>query len=54
MTRLLRPELGVDIRSSPNKGYVIFFRYRADMLEILAVLHGSRDIIRYFEEDEGG
>ena len=53
MTRLLRPELGVDIRSSPNKGYVIFFRYWADILEVLAVLHDSRDIIGYFEESEG-
>ncbi len=49
----LRPELGADIRSSPHKGYVIFFRYRADILEILAILHGSRDVVRYFEEDEG-
>lgn len=38
-----RPELYSDIRSTPHKGYVIFFRYRDDGMEIVAVLHGSRD-----------
>lgn len=49
----LRPELGDDIRSTPHKGYVIFFRYRGDLLEVLATLHGSLDIVRYFNEDDG-
>lgn len=46
-----RPELRADIRSTPCQGYVIFFRYRADdVVEIVNILHGSRDIIRYFDE----
>jgi toxin ParE1/3/4 len=45
-----RPELRADIRSTPCQGYVIFFRYRADdVLEIVNILHGSRDIDSHFE-----
>lgn len=45
-----RPELRADIRSTPCHGYVIFFRYRADdVLEIVNILHGSRDIDSYFD-----
>ncbi len=48
-----RPELREDIRSTPCQGYVIFFRYGEDIVEIVNVLHGSRDVARYFEEREG-
>jgi toxin ParE1/3/4 len=44
-----RPDLRKDIRSTTCHGYVIFFRYRDDVLEIVNVLHGSRDVIHYFE-----
>lgn len=44
-----RPELGEDIRSIPAYGYVIFFRYRDTMLEIVNILHGTRDLDAYFE-----
>ena len=47
-----RPELRSDIRSFAFKGYVIFFRYYPDALEIVNVLEGHRDIITYFAEDE--
>jgi toxin ParE1/3/4 len=43
-----RPELRPDLRSFPCKGYVIFFRYRDDALEVVAVLHGHRDIGAHF------
>lgn len=43
-----RPELRSDIRSTPCQGYVIFFRYQGDVLEIVNILHGSRDIVSYF------
>lgn len=47
-----RPELRTDIRSTPCQGYVIFFRYRVDdVLEIVNILHGSRDIHSYFDEN---
>lgn len=47
-----RPELRADIRSTPCHGYVIFFRYRSDdVLEIVNILHGSRDIERHFDKN---
>jgi toxin ParE1/3/4 len=46
-----RPELGADVRSTPHKGYVIFFRYVGAVLEILNVLHGSRDFVAHFADD---
>jgi plasmid stabilization system protein ParE len=44
-----RPELRTDVRSFPFKGYVIFFRYEGDTLEIVNVLEGHRDIDAYFQ-----
>jgi toxin ParE1/3/4 len=38
-----RPELRPDIRNSVTKGYVVFFRYRDDALEVVNVLEGHRD-----------
>jgi plasmid stabilization system protein ParE len=43
-----RPELRENIRSTPSNGYVIFFRFRRDVLEVVNVLHASRDVIRHF------
>lgn len=39
-----RPELRTEIRSTPHKDYLIFFRYERDAVEIVNVLHGSRDL----------
>ena len=39
-----RPELRADIRSSVYKGYVVFFRYREDALEVVDILEGHRDV----------
>lgn len=44
-----RPDLREDIRSTPCHGYVIFFRYQGEVLEVVNVLHGSRDVVGYFE-----
>jgi plasmid stabilization system protein ParE len=44
-----RPELRPDIRSSAFKGYVVFFRYRDDVLEVVNILEGHRDIDGQFE-----
>jgi len=41
-----RPEL----RSSALGNYVIFFRYRDDMLEVVNILEGHRDINALFSE----
>jgi toxin ParE1/3/4 len=45
-----RPELGSGIRSTPSQGYTIFFRYVGDVLEVLHILHASRDVISHFDE----
>ena len=45
-----RPDIRDDIRSTPSQRYVIYFRYRDDVLEVVNVLHSSRDVIRHFEE----
>ena len=43
-----RPELHPDIRSVPFQGYVIFFRYLDDLVEIVSILEGHRDIDGHF------
>ena len=49
-----RPELRPDLRSAPFKGYFIFFRYcDDDVLEIVRIIEGHRDIPAQFAEDEG-
>ena len=45
-----RPELRPDLRSSAFGNYVIFFRYRDDMLEVVNILEGHRDIDAFFSE----
>ena len=45
-----RPDIRNDIRSTPSQRYVIYFRYRDDVLEVINILHASRDVIRHFEE----
>jgi toxin ParE1/3/4 len=48
-----RPELRPDLRAFPCKGFVIFFRYHNDALEVVNVLHGHRDIIGYYRRGPG-
>jgi plasmid stabilization system protein ParE len=45
-----RPDLLPDIRSFPYRGYVIFFRYESDTLEVVNVLEGHRDFESLFAE----
>jgi toxin ParE1/3/4 len=45
-----RPELLPDLRSSAFGSYVIFFRYRDDMLEVVNILEGHRDIDAFFSD----
>ena len=50
-----RPELRHDVRSAPFKGYVIFFRYvDDDILEIVHIIEGHRDIAAIFADDDRG
>lgn len=47
-----RPELRPDVRSVAHKGYVIFFRYVGDRLEVVNILDGHRDIDAWFGGDD--
>jgi toxin ParE1/3/4 len=47
-----RNELRPDLRSHPCKSYVIFFRYIGDVLEIVNVIEGHRDIPAFFRDDK--
>ena len=43
-----RPELRSDLRSFPARRYVIFYRLLGDTLEIVNIVHGSRDVDAIF------
>ncbi len=45
-----RPELHADIRSMPHQGYVIFFRYQEERIEIVNILNARRDVDHHFAE----
>ena len=45
-----RPELRSEIRSTPHKGYVIFFRCDDTCLEVVNVLNAHRDVVRYYRD----
>lgn len=47
-----RPELRPDIRSYASGNYVIFFRYAGDVLEVVNILEGHRDIGAFFGEED--
>ena len=46
----VRPELGAEVRSWPLGNYLIFYRISDVGVEILRVLHGTRDISTLFGE----
>ena len=47
----LRPELGRNLRSYvvPRTSYIVFYRPVDDGVEIIHVVHGSRNLLRLFE-----
>jgi toxin ParE1/3/4 len=47
----IRSDLGPDIRSTPVANYILIFRYTADTVDLLAVLHASRDVATHFDND---
>jgi toxin ParE1/3/4 len=47
---IARHELQPDLCSTAAHGYLIFFRYTKDAVQIVNVLHASRDILAYFNE----
>ena len=47
-----RPDLRPDLRSHPHGNYLIFFRYIGDVLEVVNVLEGHRDVAAFYGGDE--
>lgn len=47
-----RDELITGLRSIAYKSYVIFFRYQDDIVEVVTILHGMRDIDAVFDETD--
>ena len=45
-----QPQFIIGLRSFPIKSYVIFYQPIADGIEVLRVLHGSRDIEEAFNQ----
>lgn len=43
-----RPELAPDLKSFPVDRYVLYYRNNSSGIELVRVLHGSRDINRVF------
>ena len=47
-----RPELSPGLRSCGHGNYVIFFDVFPDVVEIVRVLHGARDLPAALDEDQ--
>jgi toxin ParE1/3/4 len=47
----IRSDLGPDIRSTPVANYILIFRYTSETVDLLAVLHSSRDAVIHFDTD---
>ena len=47
-----RPDLLPDIRTAPYGNYLIFFRYIGDVVEIVNVVDGHRDMEALFRKGE--
>lgn len=45
-------EINPDLRGVPLDGYIILYQVTANTLEILRVVHGSRNLKALFESDE--
>ena len=47
-----RPELAPGLRSCAHGNYMIFFDVLPDVVEIVRVLHGARDLLCALDEDQ--
>jgi plasmid stabilization system protein ParE len=46
-----RPELRMDLRSFVFKNYMIYFHYRDDVFEVVAILEGHRDASAHLKKE---
>jgi len=53
LTGRIRSELLAGVRSIPVRPYALFYRVTATTVEVVRVLHGSRDIGAIFSEPRG-
>jgi toxin ParE1/3/4 len=44
-----RPEIRHDLRSFPVKRYLILYRILDEVVEVVSIIHGSRDIETFLE-----
>lgn len=49
-----RPDLDPELRSTPHHNIILYFRYRADEIEVVAILDTRRDTAGYFGTPEDG
>ncbi|WHO71964.1 type II toxin-antitoxin system RelE/ParE family toxin [Rhizobium sp. BT03] len=47
-----RSELWAGLRSVPFRRYVVFYTVTGDDVRVERILHGSRDVVAVFSEDE--
>ncbi len=47
----LRPEIGPNIRSTLVWPYVVFYRIEGDIVYIIRILHGKRDLRRIMKKE---
>ncbi len=47
----LRPEIAPNLRSTLVWPYVIFYRVNGDMVQIVRILHGKRDLRRIMRKE---
>lgn len=47
----LRPELAPGVRSTLVQPYVIFYRVEGDVVQILRIIHGKRDLRRIMRDE---
>ncbi len=45
-----RPDLAPDLRSTPHKRYIVYFRYSGDTVQIVNILDASRDAVAHFAD----
>lgn len=48
-----RPEITPELRYSPVRSYLIFYREVSEGIEVVRVLHGARDLRAIFSREEG-
>lgn len=47
-----RPEIERDVQCFPTGNYLVFYRRRGESLEVLAVIHGARDVAQAMADRE--